>query len=937
MVKNAFEAIKIYSKGFTCLVVLVIFYFFFPGLAQMSQVQEQGSRLTVGTIALTNVALIDGKGGQPELNRTLIISNEGRISHIFPSGSRKIPDKTRVIDLKGKFIIPGMIDSHVHLMTRERTPEVTRAVLRFALLGGVTAVRDMGGNGAKLAGLKRDFENGAMVSPRIFYPAVMSGKNSRWFDGSYLSFASNGLALGTAPWARAVTDDADVVKIISEAKTAGATAIKLYSHLSPEIIEKLAAEARRQNLQVWSHSMISESKPSDLVRAGVRVLSHADGLIGEAIEDGSEVDRDYARAMTGALKNASADSKKVTALLRLMRRKKVILDTTLLIVAGAAADPANPNLERHKKQFEFACEVIRRAKDAGIAVAAGTDAIGGSSPNLHAELQLLVKKAGFTPLEAITAATLNGAKALGIEKHYGTLEVGKIADLVILSANPAEDIRNTLMVEAVIQGGKVYQRDVPVPTPPGADSPVSAKIRKVEDGLLPAVTVKGRKNEMQLTERMQFYKTPGVSIAVINEGKIEWAKGYGTLETGGSQTITPETLFQAGSISKPVAAIAALRLVEKRKLDLDRDANTYLQSWKIPENEFTKEKKVTLRHLLTHSSGLTVHGFDGYPPGASVPTIEQILDGEKPANSPPVRVDFIPGSRERYSGGGYTVLQQLLTDQTKRSFRDLTGKEIFRKLGMRQTTFLSPLPPELSLRAATGHRPDGTPLPGKRHDYPEAAAAGLWSTPSDLARLVIELQNSFNGKSGKLLSPQMTAQFMTRQNPTFPASDAGLGIFLKGRPEPFRFSHNGSTEGFYALMVGFLKTGQGAVIMTNSDVGGELATEILRSIAREYGWDDMKPDEIAVIEADPATFEKYAGRYKFPSGLEFIVSSENGRFFVRRPDSGWRAELLPESETSFYIIMPTAPRLVFVRNERGEFNEMVFRRGGRDEKGEKIK
>ncbi len=898
--------------------------------------RKSSSPRAAGETFLTNAVLIDGNGGQPKAYRTLVISPEGRISDLFVSGSKKIPAGANVVDLTGKFMMPGMIDSHVHLMTRERPPEMMRGLLRAALLGGVTGVRDMGGNGAKLTELNREFHNGSLVSPRIYYSAIMSGKESRWFDGSYLSFASNGMPLGDAPWARAVTNEADVVKIIADAKRTGATAIKLYSHLSAETVKRLTAEAHRQNLKVWSHSLISDSKPGDLVQGGVDALSHADGLVGEGLSNTSEIDSNHGKVMTEALQKTTADSKAITELLRLMKRENVVLDATLYIIAGAASDPKNPNLERHKKQFEFACEVTRRAKEMGVNVAAGTDALGGSSPNLHAELQLLVKKSGFTPLEAITAATRNGAIAIGIEKDYGTLEVGKMADLAILTANPAEDIRNTQTVEAVMQGGKIYKRDAPMPTPPLAEPPVSTRIRNVENGLLPAVVIKGKRNEMSLAERMRFYKTPAVSIAVINNGKIEWARGYGNFEAGSNNPVTPETLFQAGSISKPVAAVAALQLVEKNKLNLDEDVNLKLKSWKVPDNDFTKDKKVTLRGLVTHSAGLTVHGFDGYAASENSPTLLQILNGEKPANSLPIRVDFAPGSKERYSGGGYTVLQQLLLDTTRKSFPDLTRENIFQKIGMTRSTYASPLPKTLAEQAASGHRGDGGVLPGKWHIYPEMAAASLWSTPSDLARFVIELQNSYAGQSDKILSKDMTRQMLTRQNKTIANSDAGLGIFLKDSPEPFRFSHNGSTEGYNAIMVGFLKTGQGAVVMTNSDNGAELSTEILRSIAREYGWDDMKPDEITIVEANPTVYEKYVGRYKFPSGLEFIVTSENGRLFVARTN-GWRAELLPESETSYFVVMPTAPRLVFVKNEQNEFNEVVFKRGGRDDKGQRVK
>jgi CubicO group peptidase (beta-lactamase class C family) len=200
-------------------------------------------------------------------------------------------------------------------------------------------------------------------------------------------------------------------------------------------------------------------------------------------------------------------------------------------------------------------------------------------------------------------------------------------------------------------------------------SALEDRIKRVENGLLQPFAIKGQPSvQIKLADRMKYYNTPGISIAVIDKGRVEWARGYGVRETGGSEAVTPETLFQAASISKPVAAMAALRLVQQGKLDLDEDVNRKLTSWKLPENEFTREKKVTVRELLSHSAGLTVHGFEGYASDAPIPNILQVLDGLKPANSKPIRVDILPGTKNRYAGGGYVVLQQLLLDVSGKQF-----------------------------------------------------------------------------------------------------------------------------------------------------------------------------------------------------------------------------------------------------------------------------
>src|SRR6185369_8216811 len=251
---------------------------------------------------------------------------------------------------------------------------------------------------------------------------------------------------------------------------------------------------------------------------------------------------------------------------------------------------------------------------------------------------------------------------------------------------------------------------------------VAQRIERVENGLLPPSVMKGESPEkMTLADRMRFYKTPGVSIALINDGKIEWARGYGVLEAGGKEPVTPETLFQAASISKSLTAMVVMRLVEQGKLDLDSDVDKRLVSWKVPENDFTKDQKVTVRRLLAHTAGVTVSGFLGYPPDQALPELRQILEGEKPANSAPIRVDMTPGAKFRYSGGGYVILQQLMMDVTGKSFPELMQETLLQKLGMTHSTFQQPLSPALASKAAAGHLPNGKEIEGKWFVLPELA------------------------------------------------------------------------------------------------------------------------------------------------------------------------------------------------------------------------
>jgi CubicO group peptidase (beta-lactamase class C family) len=297
------------------------------------------------------------------------------------------------------------------------------------------------------------------------------------------------------------------------------------------------------------------------------------------------------------------------------------------------------------------------------------------------------------------------------------------------------------------------------------DTSGSARIERVENGLLPGTIIKGQNASMKLADRMAFYKVPGVSIAVIDNGKLEWAKGYGVLEAGTTKGVTIETRFQAASISKPVAAMAALALVDQGKLSLDENVNLKLTSWQVPENEFTRTEKVTVRRLLSHSAGLTVHGFPGYAANEPVPSLTQIFDGQKPpANTDPIRVDILPGKQFRYSGGGYTVLQQLMIDVTGKPFPSLMQELLLSKIGMTHSRFDQPLAKELEPVAAAGHLPTAAVIRGRWHTYPEMAAAGLWTTPSDLALFAIELMESVQGKSNRVLSQEMSTQMLTKQS-----------------------------------------------------------------------------------------------------------------------------------------------------------------------------
>lgn len=322
---------------------------------------------------------------------------------------------------------------------------------------------------------------------------------------------------------------------------------------------------------------------------------------------------------------------------------------------------------------------------------------------------------------------------------------------------------------------------------------------------------------------MEELHVPAVSIAVMEAGKIAWTTAYGP--------VTKDTMFQAASISKPVAATAALHMMQNGNFTLDENVNDKLKSWKVPDNEFTKEKKVTLRGIMSHSAGLTVHGFPGYEAGAEVPSLVQILNGVKPANTAAIRVDILPGTKWRYSGGGYTVMQQLMIDRMNWTFPQIMDRMVLSKIGMKHSTYEQPLPKKLESHAAIAHNGEGQPIPGKWHTYPEMAAAGLWTTPSDLALWAIEIREAYLGKSNKVIERSTAQQMLTRQYQSH-----GLGPGLAGSGSTLSFQHGGSNAGYQCVLVMLAESGNGVVVMTNGDRGGRLGGEIVKALAQINSW-----------------------------------------------------------------------------------------------------
>ena len=422
-------------------------------------------------------------------------------------------------------------------------------------------------------------------------------------------------------------------------------------------------------------------------------------------------------------------------------------------------------------------------------------------------------------------------------------------------------------------------------------NPALENIKKVETGLTTPIYIVGD-STWSIEERMEHYGVPGVSIAVIHNGEIEWTRTYGFVDKEGSAPITENTLFQAASISKPVTAYGALMLVEQEKVALEEDINTYLKSWKLPDNEFTKDKKVTIKNLLNHSAGITVHGFLGYSPDLPVPTLVEVLNGTPPANSDPSVVANIPEESFRYSGGGYNIIQQMMIDVEGKSFPEIMDVLVLQPLEMNNSTYNQPLTEAQVAMAATGYLPDGTMVKGKRHTYPEMAPAGLWTTATDLAKFAVNIQKTLKGTSEKGLSKEMTTRMLT----PFVADFIGLGIFINKKKDEIYFGHGGWNEGFSSEFTAHKDKGYGVVVLTNANQPNFIS-EIIRSVARTYAWDNYVP-VYKKIEVEPAVTAEISGRY-FINGNRILEVYQDNRQLLGKELGEEPNELIKISDSTY--------------------------------------
>jgi CubicO group peptidase (beta-lactamase class C family) len=430
---------------------------------------------------------------------------------------------------------------------------------------------------------------------------------------------------------------------------------------------------------------------------------------------------------------------------------------------------------------------------------------------------------------------------------------------------------------------------------------MEVRISRVLADVRPEPVVPARESPAQsLAQRMEYYATPGASIGVVDDGALAWASGFGVRMMGTADAVTATTPFQAGSISKPVFALAVMGLVEQGTLDLDVDVNEYLTSWRVPSNGGW-QPSITLRQLLSHTAGTTVHGFRGYPASGPWPSPLEVLQGVPPANTPEVIVDLMPGLAFRYSGGGTTIAQQVVVDVLGRPFPGLMRELILDPVGMADSTFEQPLPAPMAARAAVAHPLNGKPLSGGAHVYPEMAAAGLWTTAADLSRLAVELMRTLRGECSALPLKTQTVQSMLQ--PQLPDQRigehfVGLGWYCSGEGDDFCFGHQGVDEGFLAEMRVLPARGKAAAVIINAH-GWLLPLEIFKAIGREYSWPATPPRAASI--AMPQGID-YAGSYRSEHDvLAEVTQSADG--LALEIGGQTPVPLVPSSEVEFHAVV----------------------------------
>jgi CubicO group peptidase (beta-lactamase class C family) len=465
---------------------------------------------------------------------------------------------------------------------------------------------------------------------------------------------------------------------------------------------------------------------------------------------------------------------------------------------------------------------------------------------------------------------------------------------------------------------------------PGPPSPeILSKIKQVENNLTGTIMMDGD-SQWTIQGRMNFYKIKGVSVAVIRDYKLEWAKGYGWADDSARTPVTVQTLFQAASISKSLNSVGVLKLAQENKLDLYADINQYLTSWKFPYDTVSKNKKISTAELLSHTAGLNVHGFGGYARGEAIPSVLQILNGVPPANSDPIRSMLEPGIRSEYSGGGITISQLIVMDITRKSYAEYMYENVLKPLGMTSSSYEQPNKSNPIL-LATGYRMNGEEISGKYHIYPEEAAAGLWTNPTDLGKYIVETQLAWQGKSAKVLNQQMTRLRLT----PYGNKNAALGVFIDSTIDGKYFQHGGANEGFRCQYYGSIEGGEGLVVMVNSD-NNAIIQEIVNSIAKVYNMKGLlRTKTRKIVKVESSLLQTYTGKYNFAPQVFLTVTLEGDQLFVQLTGQP-KFQVYSESQNKFFLTVVDA-EVEFAKDETGQVSKAVLYQNGMVREAPRVK
>lgn len=388
------------------------------------------------------------------------------------------------------------------------------------------------------------------------------------------------------------------------------------------------------------------------------------------------------------------------------------------------------------------------------------------------------------------------------------------------------------------------------------ESDAQTRKDKVQESILPLVVIDGETNPASIEERMAKSTTPAFSVAVVQKGKLDWSAAWGHLQTGGAKADCG-SLFQAGSIAKPVTLLAALRMQSAGLIDFDKGIDTYLSSYQLPVGKQTKNNPVTFRNLLTHTAGIVRGGYAGYAQNEPMPTDQKIARGEAPSNSRSVEVVNTPGASLAYSGGGYTLIEIALQDQLNKPFEQIMRKWILAPVDMKQADFTVPLPRTHYPHTAHGHQIGGAAITGGWNNYPEQAAAGLWATATDLAMFLLEIHKGYHGKS------DFFSQASIRELFSSPINNHAYGFRLMGEGDQVFITHYGGTVGYRAGITLNLQTGDGAVFLANSNNGANLGEEFFSAVSRVYDWPVFRAQKVKRVEHSSADLDSLVGIYSF--------------------------------------------------------------------------